>query len=218
LFTALISLTSLSQNLKFHVVDYSCDENSKYIEYGKSEDVYIDGDGGALSEDSIKTVKIKGKNFVITQEFSSYTITPKKLGKSVLIAKVRLKNGNTLKLKQEFVIVEMPEIEVEISVTSPDSKFMWLNIVDKSTGQPINTNDYDICMLDFQLFDSAGVIKESGVYVKKDDFFPSVTLVELPTKFELNDKLYLGLSLIHKKYNLLVSNKGQIITITKLWK
>ena len=177
---------SFSQNIKFYVVEYTCDTNIKYIKYGTSETLYIDCDGVSLNEDSIKSAKVKGKNFIITDEFLSYTITPNRLGKSTLVAKVKLKNGNRLKLEQEFIVVEMPEIEVEISVTSPDSKFMWLNILDKNTRQPINPADYDICMLDFELFDSLGILKEQGVYINKDDFFPSVTLVELPTKFELN--------------------------------
>ena len=205
------------QDLKFYFVEYTCDENTDYIKYGTSEIVYIDGNRDSLNENSIKSAKVKGKNFVITKELSDYTITPKKLETCSLVAKVKLKNGNKLKIVHEFIVVEIPEIEVEILVTSPDSKFMWLNILDKKTRQPLNPDDYDICMLDFQLYNSSGILKESGVYAQKDDFFPSVTLVELPTKFELNDKLHLDLSIVHKKYNLLVSNSAQIITITKLW-
>lgn len=221
LLISFLSLTTLfckAQELKFYVVDYTCDENTKYIKYGTSEKVYIDGIRESLNEDSIKSVKVKGKNFIISKEFSDYTITPKKLGKSNLVANVKLKNGDKLKIVHEFVVVEMPEIEVGILVTSPDSKFMWLNILDKKTRKPINPDDFDICMLDFELLDSSGKTKESGVYIEKNDFFPSVTLTELPSRFELNDQLHIGLSLVHKKYNLLVGNGGQIITITKIWK
>lgn len=223
LMVAFATLTALScdaQDLRFFVHEFTCERNSQpsqYLEFDKTEHIYLDGNWNSINNDSIKSYKLKSKNFDISGSHGSYFVTPKTLGTATLVAKVKLVNGKKVNVSQEFDIVELPEIEVSISVTSPDSKFMWLSISDKKTGLLISEHDYDICVLDFELTDSSGKTKESGVYMEKNDFFPSVTLTELPSKFELNDRLRLGISLVHKKYGLVVWNGDQLITITKLW-
>jgi len=209
--------TSFSQNFDFYAPAKEFEYYGYYLDLNKTFKVYIDSDSTILNEDNSVKAKVKSKELKIKREDYAFSITPLKTGKAKLTAKVKLNNGQTIIIEKVYEVVDLPELELAIDVTSPDSKFSWLKITNKTTGEPFDALPYDFHWFDFELKDSLGEVKENAVYVKEGDFFPSVTLTNLHTLFEIGDELDVCISLIHKKYGLYL-NCCQTILIKKLWK
>lgn len=167
---------------------------------------------------TIKKVKFISPEFKISKIKGvkrGCTALATKTGTSFLYAKVVLQDGTKHLETCVFNVVELPLLDVEITVTSPDSKFMWLNLIDKNTRQSANSS-FSLCSIQFELCDSTGAIKEKGQSVEGDDYFPSVTLQQLPVQFGLNDKLKLKIVVMHYEYGLPVHINKEL-TIKKLW-
>ncbi|MBK9592090.1 MAG: hypothetical protein IPO32_11485 [Crocinitomicaceae bacterium] len=188
-----------------------------YIEIGRNYMFYLTS-LDSLNRSSIKKVKYKSKEIdftVVENNPAKVSATPMKTGKASITTKVTLEDGTKQKQQFSWSVMELPELQVEITVTSPDSKFMWLNLIEKSTGQSANSS-FNLCSIDFVLSDSAGNLKESGKSEKGDEYFPSVTLRKLPVQFQLNDRLKLEIIVTHYESNLPVVI-SQELTITSLW-
>jgi len=211
------NINSFSQKFDFYVSVKEFEYFGYYLDLNKTFEVYIDSDSTILNENNIVKAKVKSKELKIKKGDYTYSITPLKIGKTKLTAKVKLKNGQTIFIEKEYEVVDLPELELAIDVTSPDSKFSWLKITNKTDGEPFDVRPYDFHWLSYELTDSLGKYKEGSVDLKKGDFFPSVTLTNLHTLFDIGDKLEVCISLIHKKYGLYL-NCCQTILIEKLWK
>lgn len=188
-----------------------------YVELGRNYIFYLTS-RDSLNEASIKKVKYKSKEIdftVVKNNPVKVNATPIKTGKASITTKITLEDGTKQKQQFNWSVMELPELLVEITVTSPDSKFMWLNLIEKSTGQSANSS-FDLCSIDFSLSDSAGNLKESGKSEKGDEYFPSVTLRKLPVQFQVNDRLKLEIVVTHYESNLPVVI-SQELTITSLW-
>ena len=211
-----ISATVKCQQANIHFVTYACDEPIDFVELDRTRVGFIDW-YETSSTVQIKKLKLHAKNLEInTKNNEDFEFTPKKLGAARIKSKITSTNGHKIKLIKDIEVVELPKLDIVIDVTAPDSKFMWLKVIDLATEQPIEFK-FQICMLNFHLYDSLGNPKEGNVQIRLDDFFPSISLQEIGTKFEINDKLEIGLSLIHKEYNLLIAVNKTFI-IDSLWK
>ncbi len=199
-------------------VSTTCENSANpYVELGHNYIFYLNS-LDSIHAPSIKKVKYTSKeiDFVVVKDNpAKVSATPVKTGKTSITAKVKLDDGTKQKQQFSWSVIELPELQVEITVTSPDSKFMWLNLIEKSTGQSANSS-FNLCSIDFSLSDSAGNIKESGKSEKGDEYFPSVTLRKLPIQFQLNDRLKLEIIVTHYESNLPVVI-SQELTITSLW-
>ncbi|MBK9192077.1 MAG: hypothetical protein IPM77_11495 [Crocinitomicaceae bacterium] len=117
---------------------------------------------------------------------------------------------------REFISVELPALCLELSHSTPDHQFIWLELKDVDKNQTVN-GDYEICLLKFTLFDSTGNIKTTGIVQTESDFFPSISLKEFNTTFELNDELTIQMIIIHKEYDLIIGVESSALIIDKLW-
>ncbi|MBI3135454.1 MAG: hypothetical protein HYZ14_12330 [Bacteroidetes bacterium] len=165
----------------------------------------------------IKKVRFKSENLKTSKGFSDFlTIAaPKETGNAKLSVKVITKNKSKFIFVKNYTVVELPELTVEIAVTDPASKFMWLNLIETGTGQNV-TGSFNLCKIEFELAGKDGKIKEYGISCKGDEFFPSVTLHNLPSLFELNDILRLNMVVMHHEYDLPVYIQKELI-IENLW-
>jgi hypothetical protein len=199
-------------------VSETCENNTNpYVELGRTYIFYLTS-ADSVHKAPIKKVKYKSKEIelvALTNNSTKINATPVKTGQASISAKITLEDGTKQKQQYSLSVMELPELLVEITVTSPDSKFMWLNLIEKSTGQSANSS-FNLCSIDFSLSDSAGNLKESGKSVKGDEYFPSVTLRKLPVQFQLNDRLKLEIIVTHYESNLPVVI-SQELTITSLW-
>ena len=142
-------------------------------------------------------------------------VRTKKPGQAKLNMTVIKMNKEQIVLTNVYQVVALPELDVEIAVTDPASRFMWLNLIEKSTRQNANAL-FNLCKIEFQLSDSHGSLKDYGMSCKGDEYFPSVTLQKLPMHFELNDRLKLTMIVMHNEYNLPVYITKELV-IDKLW-
>jgi hypothetical protein len=199
-------------------VNATCENNANpYVELGSNYIFYLNL-LDSINTSTIKKVKYKSKEIdfsAIKDNPAKISATPIKTGKTCITAKVTMNDGSKQKEQFSWSVMELPELQVEITVTSPDSKFMWLNLIEKSTGQSANSS-FNLCSINFTLSDSAGNLKESGKSEKGDEYFPSVTLRKLPVQFQLNDRLSLKIIVTHYESNLPVVI-NQELTITSLW-
>lgn len=190
--------------------------SNNYIANGSVERIWFRYD--SLAYGPIKKLKLTSEQLKISKIGTTLFLVSAEVahaGPASIQAKINFKDKTKLVLEYHFTVVELPELEVEITVTSPDSKFMWLNLKDKNTGQSANSS-FNLCSINFVLTDSAGTLKESGKSEFGDEYFPSVTLRQLPIHFDLNDRLNLEIVLTHYEYNLPVFIK-QELTIQQLW-
>lgn len=188
-----------------------------YVAVGKETNACFNFVDSTLYSASVKKIKLKASGCTLNSSAQEcFQFSASNIGKIALKSKITFEDGKKIKVKQSIEVVALPTIDVLIDVTAPDSKFMWLKIIDKSTGLPLKF-DFDIYMLDFELFDPNGVRKDCDIKFKKDDFFPSISLQKAGTTFEIKDKLEIGLSIIHKEYNLIIG-LNKTFTIDALWK
>lgn len=199
-------------------LDNNCERmTNPFMELGAFYQLQFAGFDSAGYND-VKKVKFKSKDIELAQQSSSplsFGATAVKTGNAIIKTKLVLNDGTKIIQNHTFTVLELPELIAEITVTSPDSKFMWLNLIDKNTGQSANSS-FNLCSINFVLLDSSGVVKEEGHSSKDDDYFPSVTLRQLPVKFQLNDRVKLQIVVNHYETNLPVSINQELI-ISQLW-
>jgi hypothetical protein len=204
-----------AQQLEFFILDPYGAHNKYYLELGKTYEFQLDAcfeDGHY--EDELPFSMSAGFK-ISTKDKKTYSVTPTRTGEVFLSASAEI-NGKVISFDQLFMIVDLPKPEISISVISPDSRFMWLEITDKETGKPIDLSAYDLWMLDYRVYDKKRNIKTSDVYIEKGWYFPSLTITEPNVYFALKDRLEVGLSLIHKKYGLPIYSTLKV-KIKELW-
>jgi len=209
-----------SQDAYFVQTGINCsDVNTKYLATNKANIIAVALNTGDANE-VIKKCKltITGANFYFLKNTGIFWITPNNAGTVTVTASIKTSKGKKIVLSCLFEAVKIPEISVEIDVTSPDSRFMWFKLIDKKTATILNPQDYEVCQINYTLTDSLDTIKEQASSNNDADFFPSLTLQELPSRFQLNDKLHINISIIDKKTGIGITNNGQTIIINKLWK
>lgn len=204
------------QDISFTIIDeFDCGNyNANFVEKDVPFIVQIND----KSEEKLKLLKLKSKTITIQeidQTKKRFKIVAHQTGELFFKAQLNYLTGKKFKLVKSLHCVELPVLRPEIVVTSPDSKFMWLNLIDVNTGQVANSS-FELCQIDFVLKDQVNNIKEEGICQKDDDFFPSVTLKELPSKFSVNDKLNLKITVVHYEFKLPVIMEAEL-TIRKIW-
>lgn len=210
--------TGYSQGLKFYPVGEVCSSSDYYLEINKAHKFYIDGESKDLNEDHIKSYKVSGKKINVEQPKPNqygFSVTPVQIGKFELMAKIKLTDGRKIMIRQEYEVVKLPDLKLELFSSNPDHNFIWFKLVEMNTGKDVS-NDYSICMLDYELLTSDGKRKQGGVIVS-NTYFPSISLDEFASKFELNDTLIISLRVIHKKYHLVKELPSSSLIITRLW-
>ena len=204
------------QLIKFLDINSCQAMNNRYIATGSRELIFcIPMD--TASRHTVKKVKFKGEHLKTSKSRGSYAtvVHSKKAGDAKLNVILIKKNKEQIVVTTLYKVVTLPDVDVEIAVTDPASKFMWLNLIDKNSGQNLNA-DFYLCKIEFELKRSDGELKEQGVSSQGDEFFPSVTLQKLPTHFELNDRLKLTMMVMHTAYDLPVYITKELV-IDKLW-
>lgn len=205
--------------LQFSVQSYTCDENTYYLQLETAETLWIANDGDTLSRADFDSFSVKGRNLICEKpdpRSLSFTLKPKATGQTKIKARIKFKNGQKLQVKETFEVVAMPKLCLELSASSPDHTFIWLKIREEGSGKEVS-NDYEICMLEYTLHNSAGMLKEEGVIASDQWFFPSISLQQISAAFELQDALVITASVIHKKYRLLNYIAPTTLIIEKLW-
>ncbi|MBL7898876.1 MAG: hypothetical protein JNJ99_10100 [Crocinitomicaceae bacterium] len=206
--------TTYSQKETFlKVLENECDWNETYIGLLREETLFLDAGSSEIID-----CKISASKCAVRSDFhgNRYQITPLKTGSIHVKAKIEYKNGSKEKLKREFISVELPELCLDLSHSTPDHQFIWLELKEVSENKIVN-DDYEICLMKFTLSDSTGKIKTSGIVQTESDFFPSISLKEFNSTFELGDELIIQMIIIHKEYDLPVGVESSTLIIDKLW-
>lgn len=192
-----------------------CNASSYYFDINKSRQLYLEPNEAGLE---VKKCKIKSSSFEIVESpGESFTFIPKTLGPAKVNAYVKLSNGKKALVQREFEIVQLPQLKLELFSSNPEHNFMWLKLTDMDSGQDLSS-EYELCILDFTLTSESGDRKHSGVLHFQKTYFPSISLNEISTYFELNDQLTITMGVMHKVYKLPQGIKETTFTINTLWK
>lgn len=201
------------QDCQFIFDTQPCYESNYYFELYKSRRLYLEATDAKVY---VEKFKVKAENFQIESHSYHFTATPTQLGKTALVAKVRLSNGKKVVVRKEVEIVQLPAIKLELASSNPEHDFMWLKLRDSLTGEDVSSQ-YNICMLEFRLESPSGQQKVEEVIISDKTYFPSISLRKFSSKFEISDKLIVTLRVTHKKFGLLQTLVPASFTITTLW-
>jgi hypothetical protein len=192
-----------------------CNASSYYFDINRSREMYLSPTGDGVE---INKSKLKSSNFqIIERPHDSFTFIPKMLGPAKISAYVKLSNGKKTLIQREFEVVQLPSLKLELFSSNPEHNFMWLKLTDTNSGEDVS-NDYQLCILDFTLTSASGEKKHEGVLHFQKAYFPSISLAEISSYFELNDQLTISMSVMHKEYMLPQIINETTFTVESLWK
>jgi hypothetical protein len=205
--------SSAQNKSSIQLINNECDWNDQYLQNSIPETLFVQSENNDIVECKIRAPKCRVESVFDENRFY---ITPHNPGVIKVKAKVEFKNGRREKIKREFISVDLPDLCLELSHSTPDHQFIWLELRNALSNEIVNEL-YEICLMKFTLRNSKGEQKTTGIVQTEVDFFPSISLKDFNTTFELGDELTIQMIIIHKEYKLIQGVESSTLIIDKLW-